>query len=287
MTRDIKPKRFQKFKMIGIVIAIVLTLILGIGAANAYYHQENSVSVLAGLIGNFDLPDGDINMVFYKEDDNGKFIKSYAAPKFGYRFDDSLTSCTITCAFNDSTSACNYSYNQETYVFSLVSDKKVTCNFYFKKEMTSDIDVYLLKETTAGEYTYNGKQYTLINEIPAFGYAYNNYTCDNGSTLTYDANLKKVSVAASQKDKCYAYFNKSVDADIIANIYVQSREGSSIYNQVSTIPAGKTYELSTTKVSKCTNTDGSPSTATITYDGYVNIDSINTRQVCDVYLDLK
>lgn len=277
----------EKGQVIGILVISVLVLIVGLKAVNAYYHQENSVGVLAGLIGNFDIPEGDINMIFYKEDDSGNFSRSYSIPKYGYRFDNTLTTCTTSCALNDTSKACNYSYDDTNKEFTLVSDKRVTCEFYFKKEMTSDIDVYLLKQVDAGEYNHDNKQYTLINNIPAFGYTYDSYVCNNGSTLTFNAETRKVTVAASQRDKCYVYFDKGVDADIVVNVFVQESEGANTYKQVDNIPGGRVYKLSEVRTSSCKDTNDQLSSAGITYDGFINIDNIVSKQECNVYLDLK
>lgn len=278
----------EKAYLLGIISFFAFVLFFGIRAAYAYYNNSASISILANSIGDFDTGDGDINMMIYKENDQGIYVRTYAVPAIGYVFNNALTKCTITCS-QDTTGNCYYSYDEENQVFSLTSDQKVTCKFYFDKAAESDINVYIMKEDAAGTYTYNTQNYSMIESIPAYGYEYAGYYCTNQDTvsdLEYISETKRFVVSTSTKNTCYAYFDSVGGADIIANVFVQSASGSSVYKQVESIPANNVYELSTTKTSACYDSSGNSTGATITYvDGYINI-TATEKQTCDVYLDL-
>lgn len=278
------PKRKKAYLLI-VISFFAFVLIFGIKTAYAYYHDSTSFSILANLIGDFDMGDGDINMMIYKENDEGKYIRSYAVPTIGYEFDDSLTKCTIACDTNTD-SACYYSYDSVQNTFSLTSEEKVTCKFYFKKTSSSDITVNIMREDVAGTYTYNSKTYSLSEGIPAFGYSYVGYTCDKDATVAYNAETKKFNVNTSSQNTCYAYFDNDGTSDITVRVYVQSKAGSTIYDFVDSIPANKVYALSTNQTSYCYDSTGASTGVTPTYvDGYIKIDA-TSKQTCDVYLDL-
>ena len=280
------PKK-KKAYLFTIISFFAFVLIFGVRAVYAYYNDTASISILANLIGDFDTGDGDVNLMIYKENDKGLFTRTYAVPAIGYTFNDSLTSCTITCSNNDSSADCYYVYDSDNKSFSLTSNQKATCKFYFEQEATSDINVYILKEDVAGTYTYNSKSYTLVESVPAYGYKYiDYYDCDGSATVTYNSETKKFNVATSTKDTCYVYFDSVGNADIATNVFVQSASGSTVYNQVNSIPANNVYILSTSKTSYCYDSSGNDTNATISYtDGYINITAAG-QQTCDIYLDL-
>ncbi len=267
--------------LFGLIFICIFAIVFGIRAVSAYYFEETSIQLLASLVGNFDVGSGDINIIIYRENDDGGFTPSYAVPSAYYTFDDTKTSCTIPCQ-NNGTGSCSYNYNSSTKNFNLVSNEKVTCKFYFKKSATSDINVYILKEDINGKEPFNGKNYTLVDNVPAFGYKYATYNCDNtNAQVTFDSNTKKFNVLTGNKSKCNAYFDSEGDADIIANIYLQTAPDSSLYNAVETIPSGRAYKLSTQKASSC-NGDGQ-----ISYDnGYVSVNDATHKQECEIYLDI-
>lgn len=278
----------KKTVLFGVISLFVIVLILGVQKTYAYYHGFEDKNILANKIGDFDIGDGDINMMIYRENDEGKFVRVYAVPAAYYIFNDSLTSCTIPC--NKGDGVCSYNFDDTNRNFSLTSTQKVTCKFYFEKEWdSSDIDVYILLEsdTTDTTYVYNSKNYELNSVIPAYGYKYSeHYTCTNNSTLTYNSETKKVNVASSQKDVCYVYFDKNGSSDITVNTYVQDKYGSTTYTNVSYIPANKIYTLNTTS-SSCTPVSSSDTAGVITYEeGYIYVEATG-QQVCNVYLDLE
>ncbi len=282
-----KRKKASLLFLIGF-FAIILSL--GISAVYAYYHSSLVSGIIANKVGDFDTGDGDINMMIFKIV-NGSPVRVYSVPESYYVFNDSLTSCmdgsskAVTC--NDGTGNCEYSYNSSSKTFTLTSTHKITCKFYFEEEADSDINVYVYLEDENGTVSYSDKTYTLGENIPAYGYVYSeNYHCDSDATLTYDSETRKFTVATASKNNCYVYFNKSGNADIITNVYVQQTYGSDVYNMVESIPTSKLYTLNESK-SSCYDASNNSTTGTITYvDGYINI-TATEMQTCDVYLDLQ
>ena len=276
-------------KKIGIAIAFVaLLLFVGVSIARAYYTSSSSINILSSLVGDFEVVDGDINILLYKENDNGDYVRVFAVPAVGYTFNDSETNCSETCTNTsvNNSGDCTYTLNSNNTI-TLNSNKKVTCRFFFDKDdnVTADITLRVLKEDANGTYTYNNKHYSITNNVPSFGYTYtNHYSCTYNSTVTYTAATRSFSVATTRTDECLVYFDKNnMSSDIDVNIYVE--EGNN-YVQVESIPQNKTYELSQTETSSCVDSNNQNTNATITYtNGYINIES-SQKQTCNVYLDL-
>lgn len=283
-----KSPQNEKAYLLVIISFFAFVASFSIRVAHAYYNNTASINILANSVGDFDTGDGDINMMIYRENDEGVYIKSYAVPAIGYSFNSSLTKCTIPCV-KDEKGDCFYTYDDENKVFALTSKQKVTCKFYFDKIAESDINVYIMKEDAAGTYTYNNQTYIMIEEIPAYGYEYVGYYCENPNSinnLEFVSETKKFVVSTSTKNTCYAYFDSVGQADIIANVFVQTYFGRSIYKKVDFIPVNKIYTLSTSKTSACYDAAGNNTGTIITYeDGYINI-AASEKQTCDIYLDL-
>lgn len=289
-------KKFNKYSTelsmthrILIVTFFAVLLFLGVKGVYAYYFNTSNVSFIGSKIGDFDGmdADGDINMLIYKQNSSGKYIRTYAVPAMGYTFNSALTKCfspvtkeNITCSKDNSSADCNYSFNTETMAFTLNSKTVVTCKFYFDESMPSDIDVYIMGESKSStDHSYNSKYYKNLDSVPIYGYEFTSYTCTNNATLTFDSNLRKFTVSASKPHTvCYAYFNSTGNADIIVNTYIEEKKGSGVFTQTNTIPANKSYTLNSR--SSCDN--GS----TVTYEnGYVLVDA-TSKDECNVYLNL-
>lgn len=297
-TNAVIKNLLNKKRMFLLVVISFFALIIsfGINIAYAYYHESITSGILANKVGDFDTGDGDINMLIYKENDEGKFTRVYAIPDAFYTFNDELTSCTIPC--NDGQGNCEYTYDSVNRNISLTSNQKLSCKFYFEKEASSDINIYVLVEDENGSYsnTYTEsdasgvstitKNYSLFDNVPAYGYEYTgNYKCDSSANVTYNSETKKFSVATATKNTCYVYFNSVGESDVIVNVFVQSAYGSTTYSEVSTIPSNKIYALNETK-SNCYDSSGATGSAISYVDGYINI-SASGAQTCDVYLDLQ
>lgn len=262
----------------------------GISMVYAFYHDSLSFSIIANKVGSFGSGNGDMAIVIYKQSnelaaETPEYKQTYGVPRVGYILDK--VDCTIPCT-NNASDSCYYSYNSDTNMFTITSGKKVSCKFYFKKTADSDINVYIAVEDDNGNLTYNQKNYREIVSIPAYGYEYAGYTCKSDATVTYNQELKTFSVATLTKNDCYAYFYKTIEADIIVNVYVQTDVGSNIYQEVKSIPTNKAYIVSTRDgyKSACYDSNGVETSSVITYSGgYVTVNATE-KQTCNVYLDL-
>ncbi len=291
-----KIKR-NKFFLVSVMSILTLILITGIQYAYAYYYNESdSLPIFSNLVGDFDSGNGDINIVIYKETKvkSDEFVKTYVVPAVGYSFNMDRTSCKapsgqkITCKKDDPTSACNYTFDEKTKEFSLTSNQKVTCQFYFNKDYENDIELYVMIQDENGTHTHGQKKYRNVDDIPAFGFTYNNdYECENGSTVEVDPETGKIKVLAEQRDVCYVYYDGDLKAaDIIANVYIQKTVGG-LYTKVSSIPSAQKYVISQNEKSYCHTFDGRETGIVPTYEnGSINISEAEEKQICEVYLDI-
>lgn len=280
-----KKNLLNKLPLFTIISVFVVLLILGIGIAYAYYFESVTSGILANKVGDFNVGNGDINMIINRQNDNGSYDRVYVVPDSYYIFNDSLTKCSIPC--NDGQDICSYNFDPVNRTFSLTSSKKVTCKFYFDKTASSDINIYMLVEDINGNYEYDSKKYTQKDFIPAYGYKYTNkYICDAEATVTYDSVTKKFNIATASKNNCYVYFEKVGNADIIVNTYIQEEVGSETYTIVNSIPSNNVYTLNSS-LSVCTPVSDTTPAGIISYvDGYINVDATG-KQICDVYLNLE
>lgn len=89
----------------------------------------------------------------------------------------------------------------------------------FAEASLADINLFLMV------WNENTQEYEINDEIPVFGYYYEpNYSyCKNGSTISYVNG--SVSITASRRDTCYAYF-RAAEKDITLRIYTKETESS-------------------------------------------------------------
>ena len=169
-------------------------------------------------------------------------------------------------------------FNEDTKNASVTLDQKDVCSVYFNLIGSSDVTVNIMLEDEV-----DTNNYSLSKIIPYYGYKYSHYECDNNSTLTYDSNLHKVKIEASNKDLCSIYFKKEpVDLEIL--LYVQNKNGN--YNESNTIPSGNNYTINEEK-SECINNNDERIETNISYtDGFIEVTSSEVAY-CQVYLDIK
>ena len=105
------------------------------------------------------------------------------------------------------------------------STSKVIISNEESKQLINTNALTMMYETEAGSGEY---QVTSNTTWPQDGYVFNEQlsSCENGSTLTWDNENKRVIVSTSVSDKCYVYFDKEPEivyfADyIIDNVYVE------------------------------------------------------------------
>ena len=193
----------------------------------------------------------------------------------------------ITCEKDNAGAECNYTYNEETQEITLNSNQKVTCNFNFNKNYKSDVELYIMMQDANGTYSHNSINYRNIDNIPAFGFTFSGFSCQNGSTVEIDNSTGNIKVLSTQRDICYAYYDGDLQkSDIIANIYVQKTVGGE-YVKVASIPRTQKYKLSTTKTSSCHTATGDVTGSVPTYANYsIDIPEIGQKQTCDVFLEI-
>ena len=82
----------------------------------------------------------------------------------------------------------------------------------------------------------NDGQYHLGKQIPAFGYTYSGYKCQNKSTLVYNEAMKSTSVDLAQQDVCSIYFDLKAAVDLVINVKLEENAGSNTYKDGKQIP---------------------------------------------------
>lgn len=268
--KKIKNLIYQKKVVLSLILFLLIVLSTwGIKAVYAYYDSKSAFLFLGTTIGDFDLGDGDINLMLYIEGDNGEYNLAKSIPLIGYVLNSEKTNCPT-----------DYTLNNNEITIS--SSEKITCKFYYDKAMEADIKVNIMLEQDDGNYS-------LSEIIPAYGYSYSTYSCDDSSIITnlnYNSETRVFSFNTTGKNICYAYFNKSGTTDVGVNVYIQKEENSNTYELHDYIPSYNIYKLSTNKTSYCTDSSGSNINATITYtNGEISISS-NQAGICYVYLDI-
>ncbi|MBQ7030869.1 MAG: hypothetical protein IJN13_00660 [Bacilli bacterium] len=275
----LKIKHYFKSKKVVLSLILFFTMILSglcISVVSAYYNSSSTFSFLGTIIGDFASGDGDINVIVYVEGDSGRYNLIKSIPSYGYVLNTEKTSCDVDYTIVGSQIVLN-------------TTTKTVCKFYYDKEMDPDIKAFVMLENDAGSYDYNGKSYLLSNTIPAYGYSYLEYKCDDeeaNTTLTYNASTREITVSTTEQNVCYVYFENVINTNLVVNVYIE-QEDSEAYLNVQTIPGHKEYVKSTTKTSYCEDSNGNSIDATITYEnGELVVDS-DSVGVCYVYLDLK
>lgn len=279
----------------------LLLLIFGFSQVWAVFQAENHETFFASVVGDFDIGDGDVNMMIYRKNESGEYVRSFVIPSAYYILNDNLTSCSKYCdqdpeictiAYTkvncNESDICSYTFDSTTRNLSLTSTEKITCKFYFDEVADSDINVFVLKENSGGIYlnSNNSKRYSIIENIPAYGYKYiDDYNCDVASaTVTYNSETRTFNVASGQKTTCYVYFDQEGSTDVTVKAFVEESYGSGIYVEVDSIPNSRVYTLNSS--SSCTPVASGGAQATIKYeDGYIVIDATEA-QTCQVFLDL-
>lgn len=275
----LKIKHYFKSKKVVLSLILFFTILismLSVSFVLAYYNSSSTFSFLGTMIGDFASGDGDINVIVYAESDSGRYNLIKSIPSYGY-------------VLNTEKSTCDVDYTIDENQIVLNTTTKTVCKFYYDREMDPDIKVFVMLENDAGSYEYNSKSYLLSNTIPAYGYSYLEYKCEDetaNTTLSYNASTREITVSTTEQNICYAYFENVINTNLVVNVYIE-QEDSDAYLNVQTIPGHKEYVKSTTKESYCEDSSGNSIDATITYEnGELVVDS-DSVGVCYVYLDLK
>lgn len=108
----------------------------------------------------------------------------------------------------------------------ITSTKKIITNNQESTKINTN-SLTMMYETSAGSGEY---QVSSDSSWPLEGYVFNEElsSCENGSTLTWNKENKKVLLQANSSDKCYVYFDKELKivyfADYIKDLYTSDGE---------------------------------------------------------------
>lgn len=274
--------KLKKLVLSSILVLIVISIGFGIKDVYAYYNQKSSFAFLGTTIGDFDLGNGDVNLILYIEDNNGNYNRVENVPLIGYYYNQLKTDCSYENTI--------VNYDEETNHVTLETDAKTTCKVYFDQLSETDVMTYVLIESDNGKYMYDGndKKYELVNTVPSIGYEYLNYSCINPDAITeidYDLNTMKFTYSSSEKNVCYVYYDALSNPDLTLNIYIQESSASETYINVKKIPTINTYVLNSTK-SSCKDSDNNILNTNIRYEnGNISVDADDII-TCNVYLDI-
>ena len=108
-------------------------------------------------------------------------------------------------------------------IYKYVASNKKVMSDKSKEQIKSNDMLTMMLETEAGTGVY---EETKASEWPTDGYIFNETLskCENGGTLTWDDENKKVEMQSNTSDKCYIYFdiaNQTFANYIIENIYTE------------------------------------------------------------------
>ena len=96
-----------------------------------------------------------------------------------------------------------------------------------QKQVNNTNMLTMMLETEAGTGNY---EETTASEWPQDGYIFNESLsrCENGGTLSWDDNAKKVIMKANNSDKCYVYFDQLTRYLIITDSFEKDDDGRNV-----------------------------------------------------------
>ena len=96
-----------------------------------------------------------------------------------------------------------------------------------QKQVNNTNMLTMMLETEAGTGNY---EETTASEWPQDGYIFNESLsrCENGGTLSWDDNAKKVIMKANNSDKCYVYFDQLTRYLIITDSFEKDYDGRNV-----------------------------------------------------------
>ncbi len=231
MTKVNLDNKTIKRILLGLFVITVITFaFLMIKDTHAYYNYETGpVPIFTSKVGNFagkgdtsplDKPT-DVNLMFYVQDitnpKNYTIMENTPALVSGYIINDKKSNCIpangIYTMYEDKV----YSIAEDgTVTVKVAQDKpnQVVCRIYYDygKTLDDDIIVFALKEDDLGMVIYNGKHYTMADEIPSSGFTYDSSSCNNKDNLKTELSYDESSGFTFKTEGpniCYAYFNKA------------------------------------------------------------------------------
>lgn len=267
------PKTQKKYIALTSLLIVITILLVNLYTSFAYYNDDEGYPILHAKVGNMYLNNYDYVLLVYLENadspDNSTYHLANNIPLTGYDYSGYSCQNNSTLLFDEDT--------RNTQV-NLV--KKDVCSIFFDLKGTLDIIVNIMLEDNV-----NSDKYTLGNNIPAYGYTYSHYECDNSSELEYDSNLHTVKFNTNKKDKCNVYFKKE-NSDIDIKLFVENTLDKNDYLERASIPSGRNYEINNERTT-CSKNNGERVDIDMSYvDGYINA-STTEKVSCNVYLDIK
>ena len=218
-------KRLLNVKVIYLIICfIVIVLFICLRNTHAFYNYESAwTPIFNSRVGNFTgkgdtspLTDKntDINLLFMVQDiTNPKNYTIMEGPPVlvsGYALNNEKSNCIPKDATYSNYSIDNGS-GKAIVNIKQTKPNQVVCRIYYDYEQLDgkDIIVFALKEDALGMVIYEGKHYTMSEEVPTSGFTYKSSSCKNTNITT---NLKyennKFTFETKGPNICYAYFNK-------------------------------------------------------------------------------
>lgn len=255
------------------ILAVVLLACIGLIATYAFYQVKVVSPVIGGSTSK--IADLDVRIMAEERDSNGNGLNKYGLypyiPKAGYVYNSELSYCTNGSVID---------YHSSTYDVDINAYGHDVCYLYFDSTAQLDITLNVFAENINSDGVGTG-EYTKLETtaLPSIGYELNasKTSCENGSTVTYDAKENQFSVEASNKDVCTAYMD-AMDVDIALKIYVQTKKNSNNYYETKTIPTNAFYEIGSK--SACTGT------STMSMRNQKIVISATSRTSCVAYLDI-
>lgn len=256
------------------ILIIANLLLINIYISFAYYNETASLSLLKAIVGDMYIEGNDYTLLVYQEDTdstgngNGKYHLTKNIPAIGYNYSGYKCQNNSTLVFNE-----------ETKLASVTMEQKEVCSVYFDVIGKMDLTVKIMLEETV-----NSNNYILGERIPAFGYKYSHYECQNNGVLEYDSELHKVKLSSSTQEHCSIYFNKD-NTDITITLFVEEAYQTGEYIERLNIPSNVVYKLNESK-SSCMNNNNERIDTTISYtDGYIDV-AVSEIAYCNIYLDI-
>ena len=261
-----KRKKYLIFSGLGTIVAI---LIINLFTSLAFYRSINSIPIVHAIVGNIYDKQYDYVLLVYLENasDNGDYHLVSDIPTVGYTYNG--YKCKNNSILN---------YDNTLNNTSVTLNEKDVCSIYFDLKNKFDILVDVMIEEDIGSDTYQ-----LTDNIPAFGYVYSHYECDNNNELNYDSTLHKITLKTNKKDNCRIYFAKQV-SDVTVKLFTEYTQGKNDYIERLSIPSNIEYHLNSER-SNCKNIDNERIDTNITYtDGYIET-TASEISTCEIYLD--
>ena len=255
------------------ILVVALLACIGLIATYAFYQVKVVSPVIGGSTSK--IADLDVRIMAEERDSNGNGLNKYGLypyiPKAGYVYNSELSYCTNGSVID---------YHASTYDVDIKAYGHDVCYLYFDSTAQLDITLNVFAENINSDGVGTG-EYTKLETtaLPSIGYELNasKTSCENGSTVTYDAKENQFSVEASNKDVCTAYMD-AMDVDIALKIFVQTKKNSDNYYETKTIPTNAFYEIGSK--SACTGT------STMSMKNQKIVISATSRTSCVAYLDI-